>query len=125
LKATRWDSSELFPSIASLEELIVLLSPGQEHTQTGDEEDKGLLGVQVREEVPGRREDNRDVRFVLAVNKADLLPAQATVERLEVRHPIFLVPLCLSACILSGQLVQDMVRYGNLVSEWSQIVDVE
>lgn len=62
-----------------------------------NEKDKGLLGVQVREEVPGRRGDNRDVRFVLAVNKADLLPAQATVERLEVRHPIFLIPFFLHA----------------------------
>ena len=41
---------------------------------------------QVRDGVTAPRADNRDVRFVLAVNKADLLPAQATAERLEVIH---------------------------------------
>lgn len=40
----------------------------------------------MRDGVSAVRADNRDVRFVLAVNKADLLPSQATAARLEVIH---------------------------------------
>ncbi|CAL8464068.1 g3603 [Coccomyxa elongata] len=42
-----------------------------------------IEGYQVRDGVTAPRAGDKDVRFVLAVNKADLLPAQATASRLE------------------------------------------
>jgi hypothetical protein len=66
------------------------------------------------EEVESRfgREGGKEVRFMLAVNKADLLPSQATLTRLEVRH--FPCPVAswlprVPTCALISQMIPQVV----------------